>query len=182
MLILHRVFAFARDKGLPFPKVVGRMDPKWNIPFNAVYITSIGVVLLSLINLGSTLAVREYQKSDTHAMMLIRETVQHHRQPLPPRPAKHLPHQHRLRASETHQRRASPSGTLESRSLRSCCERFCILVLRIHHRFQLLPNEPSRGPQHCKLGSTGVGGSDDHVGDLLSCVWEETLYCTGRIC
>lgn len=54
----REVFAFARDKGLPFSKMVGRMDPKWNIPFNAVYITSVGVVLLSLINLGSTLAVR----------------------------------------------------------------------------------------------------------------------------
>lgn len=32
------------------------MDPKWNIPFNAVYITSVVVVLLSLINLGSELA------------------------------------------------------------------------------------------------------------------------------
>lgn len=55
----REVFAFARDKGLPFSKVMAHMDPKWNIPFNAVYITSIGVVLLSLINLGSTLAVRK---------------------------------------------------------------------------------------------------------------------------
>lgn len=52
----REVFAFARDKGLPFAKITGRMDPKWNIPFNAVYITSVAVVILSLINLGSTLA------------------------------------------------------------------------------------------------------------------------------
>lgn len=52
----REVFAFARDKGLPFAKTIGRMDPKWNIPFNAVYITSVAVVILSLINLGSTLA------------------------------------------------------------------------------------------------------------------------------
>ncbi|EME42439.1 hypothetical protein DOTSEDRAFT_175502 [Dothistroma septosporum NZE10] len=52
----REMFAFARDKGLPFAKLIGRMDPKWNIPFNAVYITSVAVVLLSLINLGSTLA------------------------------------------------------------------------------------------------------------------------------
>lgn len=32
------------------------MDKKWNVPFNAVYITSVAVVLLSLINIGSTLA------------------------------------------------------------------------------------------------------------------------------
>lgn len=32
------------------------MDPKWNVPFNAVYVTSVVVVLLSLIVLGSELA------------------------------------------------------------------------------------------------------------------------------
>lgn len=32
------------------------MDPKWNVPFNAVYVTSFIVVLLSLIVLGSELA------------------------------------------------------------------------------------------------------------------------------
>lgn len=52
----REMLAFARDKGLPFAKLIGRMDPKWNIPFNAVYITSVAVVLLSLINLDSTLA------------------------------------------------------------------------------------------------------------------------------
>lgn len=52
----REVFAFARDKGLPFPKMLGRMDPEFSVPFNAVYMTSIGVVLLSLIILGSTLA------------------------------------------------------------------------------------------------------------------------------
>lgn len=32
------------------------MDPKWNIPFNAVYVTSVAVALLSLIVLGSVTA------------------------------------------------------------------------------------------------------------------------------
>ncbi|EME81434.1 uncharacterized protein MYCFIDRAFT_38444 [Pseudocercospora fijiensis CIRAD86] len=52
----REVFAFARDKGLPWSKQAGKMDKKWNVPFNAVYITSVAVVLLSLINIGSTLA------------------------------------------------------------------------------------------------------------------------------
>lgn len=42
--------------GLPWSKQAGKMDKKWNIPSNAVYITSVAVVVLSLINLGSTLA------------------------------------------------------------------------------------------------------------------------------
>ncbi|KJX98666.1 amino acid permease like protein [Zymoseptoria brevis] len=52
----REIFAFARDKGLPFSSFSARMNKTWNIPFNAVYLTSIAVVLLSLIQLGSTLA------------------------------------------------------------------------------------------------------------------------------
>ena len=50
------MFAFARDRGLPASKWVGQMNQKWSIPFNSVYATSFAVALLSLINLGSTLA------------------------------------------------------------------------------------------------------------------------------
>ncbi|EMF12511.1 amino acid transporter [Sphaerulina musiva SO2202] len=52
----REIFAFARDKGLPFSSFQSKMDPKWNVPFNAVYVTSVVVVLLSLIVLGSELA------------------------------------------------------------------------------------------------------------------------------
>ncbi|KAI5363879.1 putative amino acid/polyamine transporter I [Septoria linicola] len=52
----REVFAFARDKGLPFSSFQSKMDPKLAVPTNAVYVTSVAVVLLSLINLGSTLA------------------------------------------------------------------------------------------------------------------------------
>lgn len=52
----REMFAFARDRGLPFSKWIGKMDEKWNIPFNAVYTTSIICCVLCLIQLGSTLA------------------------------------------------------------------------------------------------------------------------------
>ena len=73
----REMWAFARDKGLPFSTWVGRMyipslpscchqpttsnkhhhrDPKWQIPFNSIYATSIIVALLCLIQLGSTVA------------------------------------------------------------------------------------------------------------------------------
>lgn len=52
----REVWAFARDKGLPFSTWTGHMNSKWNIPFNAVYLVSIGTGILCLINLGSTLA------------------------------------------------------------------------------------------------------------------------------
>ena len=52
----REVWAFARDKGLPFSGWIGRMNREWNIPFNSVYIVSIFTGVLCLIQLGSTLA------------------------------------------------------------------------------------------------------------------------------
>ncbi|KAK3074931.1 hypothetical protein LTR53_002242 [Teratosphaeriaceae sp. CCFEE 6253] len=52
----REMWAFARDKGLPGSGWIGNMNAKWAIPFNAVYATSAGCVVLALIQLGSTLA------------------------------------------------------------------------------------------------------------------------------
>ncbi|KAK5135736.1 hypothetical protein LTR08_004722 [Meristemomyces frigidus] len=52
----REMFAFARDKGLPWSGWIGEMNRQWNVPFNSVYATSIVCLLLSLINLGSTVA------------------------------------------------------------------------------------------------------------------------------
>ncbi|KAK1063747.1 hypothetical protein LTR74_009222 [Friedmanniomyces endolithicus] len=52
----REMWAFARDQGLPGSGWLGRMDRKWDIPFNAVYGCSAGCVILALIQLGSTLA------------------------------------------------------------------------------------------------------------------------------
>jgi len=49
-------WAFARDEGLPFSKWLGAVDKKWHVPANAVTITCVFTVLLSLINLGSDVA------------------------------------------------------------------------------------------------------------------------------
>ncbi|KAK4556140.1 hypothetical protein LTR86_006837 [Recurvomyces mirabilis] len=52
----REMWAFARDKGLPFSGWIGKMDRKWSIPFNSVYATSAACVVLALIQLGSTVA------------------------------------------------------------------------------------------------------------------------------
>ena len=52
----REVWAFARDKGMPFSGWMGKMNRKWDIPFNSVYATSIACVILSFIQLGSALA------------------------------------------------------------------------------------------------------------------------------
>lgn len=50
----REMWAFARDRGLPFSGWIGKMNRKWNIPFNSVYAVSVCCVLLSFIQLGST--------------------------------------------------------------------------------------------------------------------------------
>ncbi|KAK6207177.1 hypothetical protein LQW54_007378 [Pestalotiopsis sp. IQ-011] len=52
----REVFAFARDKGLPWSRFVSKMDRKYHVPMNAVYITSVLVGILAFVQLGSTVA------------------------------------------------------------------------------------------------------------------------------
>jgi len=53
----RQTFAFARDKGLPGYKWIGRVHPTLLIPLNAILVTYVFTILLSLINLGSTVAL-----------------------------------------------------------------------------------------------------------------------------
>ncbi|KAK5687105.1 hypothetical protein LTS10_001242 [Elasticomyces elasticus] len=52
----RQMFAFARDRGLPFSDFLCRVRPGWDIPLNAVLVSFIVTCLLSLINLGSSVA------------------------------------------------------------------------------------------------------------------------------
>ncbi|CAN9357324.1 unnamed protein product [Alternaria alternata] len=52
----RQVFAFARDDGIPFGSVFSKVSPKREVPVNSAYITLVFVVILSFINLGSTVA------------------------------------------------------------------------------------------------------------------------------
>jgi amino acid transporter len=52
----RQTFAFARDNGLPFPKWIGHVHPKLQIPANAIALTCALTILLSLINIGSSAA------------------------------------------------------------------------------------------------------------------------------
>jgi len=49
----RQTWAFARDKGLPFSSWIGHVDPKLQVPANAVTITCLITIVLSLINIGS---------------------------------------------------------------------------------------------------------------------------------
>ncbi|KAK7045415.1 polyamine transporter tpo5 [Paramarasmius palmivorus] len=54
--VSRELWAFSRDKGFPFSRWISRMNREYDIPFNSVYISSVGAAILCLINLGSTLA------------------------------------------------------------------------------------------------------------------------------
>ena len=52
----REMWAFSRDHGFPFSHWISKMNEKYHIPFNSVYLTSVLSGVLCLINLGSTLA------------------------------------------------------------------------------------------------------------------------------
>lgn len=52
----RQVFAFARDKGLPYHAFLSRVRPDSGVPANSVYVTLVFTCLLSLIIIGSTVA------------------------------------------------------------------------------------------------------------------------------
>ena len=87
----REVFAFSRDKGLPFSRWLSRMEQKRHVPFNAVYATSFWACVLCLINLGSTFAFNIIISLSLLALMstymlsigcLLLKRIRH--EPLPP--------------------------------------------------------------------------------------------------
>lgn len=65
----RQTFAFARDNGLPFSKWLGAVHPTWHVPVNAVTFTCIFSMVLSLINIGSTVAFNAMLSLSTVALM-----------------------------------------------------------------------------------------------------------------
>ena len=52
----RQVFAFARDKGLPFHRFLSKVRPGSGVPANAVYVTLVFTCLLALVQIGSIVA------------------------------------------------------------------------------------------------------------------------------
>lgn len=52
----RQMWAFARDRGLPFSTWLSRIHPKWNVPLNCIIVTIAINIIFCLINFGSTLA------------------------------------------------------------------------------------------------------------------------------
>lgn len=50
----RQTFAFARDGGMPFSSWIGHVNQHHHLPVNAIVLTAIITILLSLINIGSS--------------------------------------------------------------------------------------------------------------------------------
>jgi len=70
----RQTWAFARDKGLPFSNWIGHVDPKLEIPANAVTVTCLITVALSLINIGSDTAFNASMLRLTHLLFCTMST------------------------------------------------------------------------------------------------------------
>ncbi|RMZ75467.1 hypothetical protein DV738_g5440, partial [Chaetothyriales sp. CBS 135597] len=53
----RQIWSFARDKGLPQSRWLAVITPRWNIPLNAVCVSTVFTTLLALIDLGSSEAL-----------------------------------------------------------------------------------------------------------------------------
>ena len=65
----RQLFAFARDNGIPFGAFLSRVQPGWDIPLNSVLVSFVVAILLSLINIGSSVAFNSIASLGTCALL-----------------------------------------------------------------------------------------------------------------
>ncbi|GFF51259.1 choline transport protein [Aspergillus lentulus] len=65
----RQVYAFARDKGLPFSDFLSKVNPTFTVPLNALCVSLVIVSLLSLINIGSSVAFNAIMSLGTAALL-----------------------------------------------------------------------------------------------------------------
>ncbi|KAK5171856.1 uncharacterized protein LTR77_003492 [Saxophila tyrrhenica] len=66
----RQLFAFARDRGMPFSSWLAHVNPRFQLPINAIVFSFFFSALLSLINIGSTVAFNIINSVGTVALML----------------------------------------------------------------------------------------------------------------
>lgn len=65
----RQLFAFARDQAIPFSGWFAHVRPGWDVPANAIVFTFIVSSLLSLINIGSPVALNSITSLSTTALI-----------------------------------------------------------------------------------------------------------------
>ncbi|KAJ9483605.1 hypothetical protein VN97_g9796 [Penicillium thymicola] len=65
----RQIYSFARDKGLPFSDFLAQVNPTFTVPLNALCVSLVIVSLLSLINIGSSVAFNAIMSLGTAALL-----------------------------------------------------------------------------------------------------------------
>ncbi|KAJ5512923.1 hypothetical protein N7463_002475 [Penicillium fimorum] len=65
----RQIYSFARDKGLPFSNFLAKVNPTFTVPLNALCVSLVIVSLLSLINIGSSVAFNAIMSLGTAALL-----------------------------------------------------------------------------------------------------------------
>ncbi|KAJ1332069.1 choline transport protein [Microdochium nivale] len=65
----RQLFAFARDQGVPFSGWLSQVRPGWDVPANSIFVTFVVTSLLSLINIGSPVALNNITSLSTSALL-----------------------------------------------------------------------------------------------------------------
>ncbi|KAJ5959011.1 uncharacterized protein N7479_006161 [Penicillium vulpinum] len=65
----RQIYSFARDKGLPFSNFLAKINPTFTVPLNALCVSLVIVSLLSLINIGSSVAFNAIMSLGTAALL-----------------------------------------------------------------------------------------------------------------
>jgi amino acid transporter len=71
----RQTWAFARDKGLPFSNWIGRVNKTSQVPVNAVTCTCLTTIALSLINIGSDVALGASKLYHIYSSQIIKYRV-----------------------------------------------------------------------------------------------------------
>ncbi|RMZ85559.1 hypothetical protein DV737_g597, partial [Chaetothyriales sp. CBS 132003] len=65
----RQLFAFARDQGVPFAKWFAYIPPGWDVPMNSILVSFVVSCLLSIINIGSTIALNNITSLSLSAIL-----------------------------------------------------------------------------------------------------------------
>ncbi|WPH04553.1 Hypothetical protein R9X50_00744500 [Acrodontium crateriforme] len=65
----RQAFAFARDNGLPFSSWIKQVNKRYKVPVNAILLTAAFTIMLSLLNIVSTVAINIALSLSTVALM-----------------------------------------------------------------------------------------------------------------
>lgn len=65
----RQLFAFARDEGLPFSSWLAKVSPSLELPLHSIIVTFVSSALLSLINIGSSVALNSVVSLTTNASL-----------------------------------------------------------------------------------------------------------------